>query len=261
MLKQQSHPPKAPQPRFREFRAEAGAPIIRRDEIAYAVENEPVAPPPTSLDRIRARSTTVSPTARGRTRGTCRTVERVRQRTATDDGPAPDRPAPPPQRGVRGSPPGKWSGPDVAPCEPPRNRRRSTPRADDQHTAPVSGSAAVLDDSPKRVRRPAVRRWSSTRVAPGRHGAGAELANVSQRLTGERKTIEEYVRLIEDLFLIDRSPAWGKTLRTRAAASPKVHVIDSGVAARLMRVSLAKPATLDPTPGGVRPSARDIRRR
>jgi predicted AAA+ superfamily ATPase len=80
-----------------------------------------------------------------------------------------------------------------------------------------------------------------------RTGQVLNLANASQGLTGERKTIEEYVRLLEDLFLIDRLPAWGKTLRTRAAASPKVHVIDSGVAARLMRVSPAKLATLDPT--------------
>jgi predicted AAA+ superfamily ATPase len=81
----------------------------------------------------------------------------------------------------------------------------------------------------------------------GRTGQVLNLTNVSQGLTGERKTIEDYVRLLEDLFLIDRLPAWGKTLRARAAASPKVHVIDTGVAARLMRITPAKLATLDPT--------------
>lgn len=81
----------------------------------------------------------------------------------------------------------------------------------------------------------------------GRTGQVLNLTNASQGLTGERKTFEDYVRLLEDLFLIDRLPAWGKTLRARAAASPKVHVIDSGVAARLMRVTPAKLATLDPT--------------
>lgn len=44
-----------------------------------------------------------------------------------------------------------------------------------------------------------------------------------------------------------RCTAAGKTLRSRAAAAPKVHVIDSGVAARLLRVSAAKLASLDPT--------------
>ncbi|MFI5890421.1 ATP-binding protein [Actinoplanes sp. NPDC051513] len=96
-----------------------------------------------------------------------------------------------------------------------------------------------------RIRQRAMLRELLGRLA-GRTGQVLNLANASQGLTGERKTIEEYVRLLEDLFLIDRLPAWGKTLRARAAASPKVHVIDSGVAARLMRVSPAKLATLDP---------------
>ena len=81
----------------------------------------------------------------------------------------------------------------------------------------------------------------------GRTGQILNLTNASQGLTGDRKTIEDYVRLLEDLFLIDRLPAWGKTLRVRTTASPKVHVLDSGVAARLMRVTPAKLATLDPT--------------
>lgn len=81
----------------------------------------------------------------------------------------------------------------------------------------------------------------------GRTGQVLNVANMSQGLTGERKTIEDYIRLLEDLFLIDRLPAWGKTLRARAAASPKVHVIDTGLAARLMRITPAKLATLDPT--------------
>jgi uncharacterized protein len=81
----------------------------------------------------------------------------------------------------------------------------------------------------------------------GRTGQVLNLTNASQGLTAERKTIDDYVRLLEDLFLIDRLPAWGKTLRARSAASPKVHVIDTGVAARLMRITPAKLATLDPT--------------
>ncbi|WP_203836242.1 ATP-binding protein [Winogradskya humida] len=97
-----------------------------------------------------------------------------------------------------------------------------------------------------RVRQRAMLRELLDRLA-GRTGQVLNLANASQGLTGERRTIEEYVRLLEDLFLIDRLPAWGKTLRVRAAASPKVHVVDSGVAARLMRVTPTRLATLDPT--------------
>jgi predicted AAA+ superfamily ATPase len=81
----------------------------------------------------------------------------------------------------------------------------------------------------------------------GRTAQVLNMANASEGLTGDRRTIEDYVRLLEDLFLIDRLPAWGKTLRARATASPKVHVVDTGVAARLMRITVAKLATLDPT--------------
>jgi len=81
----------------------------------------------------------------------------------------------------------------------------------------------------------------------GRTGQVLNLSHASDGLGVDRKTIEEYTRLLEDLFLLHRLPAWGKTLRSRAAARPKVHLVDSGIAARLMRVTPAKLATLDPT--------------
>ena len=46
---------------------------------------------------------------------------------------------------------------------------------------------------------------------------------------------------------MQRLPAWGMTLRARASGTPKVHIVDSGLAARLLGVSGAKLATLDPT--------------
>lgn len=78
----------------------------------------------------------------------------------------------------------------------------------------------------------------------------AQVLNVTKAADGlgvERKTIEEYLRLLEDLFLVVRLPAWGKTLRARATAKPKLHVVDSGLSARLLRVTPAKLSTLDPT--------------
>jgi predicted AAA+ superfamily ATPase len=63
----------------------------------------------------------------------------------------------------------------------------------------------------------------------------------------DRKTAEARLRLLEDLFLVVRLPAWGKTLRARTGARPKVHVVDSGLAARLLRLNAAKLASLDPT--------------
>ena len=61
----------------------------------------------------------------------------------------------------------------------------------------------------------------------------------------DRKTAEGHLRLLEDLFLVVRLPAWGKTLRSRVSARPKVHLVDSGLAARQLRLTPAKLATLD----------------
>ncbi|MFT4189107.1 MAG: DUF4143 domain-containing protein, partial [Aeromicrobium sp.] len=97
-----------------------------------------------------------------------------------------------------------------------------------------------------RVRQRQVLRELLGRLA-GRTAQVLNLNDVSDGLGVDRKTVEQYTRLLEDLFLIARLPAWGKTLHARSAAKPKAHVVDSGLAARLLRLSPAKLATLDPT--------------
>lgn len=72
------------------------------------------------------------------------------------------------------------------------------------------------------------------------------ISNAAQAVGVDRKTAEAHLRLLEDLFLVVRLPAWGKTLRSRVSARPKVHVVDSGLAARLLRLTPARLATLDP---------------
>lgn len=62
-----------------------------------------------------------------------------------------------------------------------------------------------------------------------------------------RQTAESYVRLLEDLFLVVRLPAWGKTLRSRVSVKPKIHLVDPGLAAHLLNLSPQMLATLDPT--------------
>ncbi|OYV64608.1 MAG: hypothetical protein B7X07_05915 [Actinobacteria bacterium 21-64-8] len=71
-------------------------------------------------------------------------------------------------------------------------------------------------------------------------GAGAPLG-----LT--KPTAESYVVLLEKLFLVYRLEAWGKTLYTRALKTPKVHVFDSGVGARLLRLTPNKIVAQNPT--------------
>ena len=61
----------------------------------------------------------------------------------------------------------------------------------------------------------------------------------------EPRTAETYTKLLEDLFLVRRLGAWGRTLRARTAATPKIHVLDSGVAARLLGLSPARLGRLD----------------
>ena len=80
-------------------------------------------------------------------------------------------------------------------------------------------------------------------------GQTAQILNVAaagRGLDADRKTIDGYVRLLEDLFLVQTLPAWGTTLRARAVKHPKTHLIDPGLAARLLRTSEAKLATLEP---------------
>ena len=59
-------------------------------------------------------------------------------------------------------------------------------------------------------------------------------------------TASDYVKLFESAFLVRLLPAWGRTLRAAVAARPKVHFVDPGLAARLLRVSPDKLAGLDP---------------
>jgi len=80
-------------------------------------------------------------------------------------------------------------------------------------------------------------------------GQTGQLLNISaaaDRLGVSRATVENHLRLLEDLFLVVRLPAWGKTLRSRVSAKPKVHVVDSGLAARLLRLTPEKVTSLDP---------------
>jgi predicted AAA+ superfamily ATPase len=84
-------------------------------------------------------------------------------------------------------------------------------------------------------------------TAAGRTAQPLNISALTEALGANRETIEGYLRLLEDLFLLFRLPAWGTTLRARATKHPKIHVLDSGLAAHLMRITPAKLASLDPT--------------
>lgn len=85
------------------------------------------------------------------------------------------------------------------------------------------------------------------RMCAAQTGQLLNVSSLAEELTLNRATVESYLRLLEDLFLVLRLPAWGKGLRPRASVKPKLHVVDSGLAARLMRISPDRLHNLDPT--------------
>lgn len=96
------------------------------------------------------------------------------------------------------------------------------------------------------------RRVVLPRLATALAARTAQLLNVTSLggdLGLDRSSTEDYVRLLEAVFLHHVLPAWGTTLSGRTAATPKVHFVDTGLAARLLRVTAdkllaAKPSAL-----------------
>jgi predicted AAA+ superfamily ATPase len=72
------------------------------------------------------------------------------------------------------------------------------------------------------------------------------VARVAADIGIESSTAENYVRLLEAAFVLYRLPAWGTTLRARASSRPKIHLVDSGVAGRMLRVSESRLAAAQP---------------
>lgn len=74
-------------------------------------------------------------------------------------------------------------------------------------------------------------------------GQVLNIARVAATVGMEKSTAENYTKLLEAVFLVYLLPSWGTTLGSRVAAAPKIHMVDSGLAARLVRLTEAKLAT------------------
>lgn len=101
---------------------------------------------------------------------------------------------------------------------------------------------AHLDTLRKRDRLPVL----LARLA-GQTGQVMNINAVAQDVGLAHHTAADYGRLLEAVFLVRQLPAWGTTLTSRTAMSPKIHVVDSGLAARLLRLSPSKLAGRDPS--------------
>jgi uncharacterized protein len=79
-----------------------------------------------------------------------------------------------------------------------------------------------------------------------RPGQVLNIAATAQAVGMEKSSAENYLRLLEAVFLVQRLPAWGTTLGSRVARQPKLHLVDSGVMAWLLGLSPEKIASGDP---------------
>jgi len=59
------------------------------------------------------------------------------------------------------------------------------------------------------------------------------ISNLSKELGLFRDTVEHYLTILERLFLVRRLPAWHRNSAKRLIKAPKLHLIDSGLAATL----------------------------
>lgn len=98
----------------------------------------------------------------------------------------------------------------------------------------------------RRIHRKADLRHVLTRIV-GQTAGLLNVSKVAQGLQSSRDTAAAYVELLESLFLIGTLPAWGTTVSSRIVSAPKMHVIDSGLGASLLRLSSAKLQRLDPS--------------
>jgi uncharacterized protein len=78
-----------------------------------------------------------------------------------------------------------------------------------------------------------------TRLVAARSGQLLVPGALGGELGLPRDTVSRYLRLLEEVFLIKRIPAWSRNLTTRALSTPKVAMVDSGIAANLCGLGAA----------------------
>lgn len=78
-------------------------------------------------------------------------------------------------------------------------------------------------------------------------GQVLNMAKCGDQIGMAKSTVENYFKHLEAVYLVRRLPAWGKNLRSRIGTLPKIHIVDSGLAARLLGLTPMRLATLNPT--------------
>jgi uncharacterized protein len=78
------------------------------------------------------------------------------------------------------------------------------------------------------------------RLAAERSAQTVNLAELSQRLEVKPQTARSYLTLLERCFLLDELPSWTVGLSGRAARKPKLHPVDTGLAAASLNADARK---------------------
>jgi predicted AAA+ superfamily ATPase len=84
-------------------------------------------------------------------------------------------------------------------------------------------------------------------VIAARSGQVLNVSAVAEAVGMEKSSAENYLRLLEAVFLVHRLPAWGATLGSRVARMPKAHLVDPGVMAWVLGLTPEKIAKNDPS--------------
>ena len=74
------------------------------------------------------------------------------------------------------------------------------------------------------------------RLAAASTATEVNLADWSRRLGIDRRTVESYLGWMRTVFLVHELPAWTRNRTRRAIKRPKLHMLDSGLAATLLRL-------------------------
>lgn len=87
------------------------------------------------------------------------------------------------------------------------------------------------------------------RLAAARTAALANQSAIARDLGVDHKTVAAHLRVLEQLFLVVRLPAWHVNLGHRIAKTPKVHIADTGMLTALTGMDAQRLAG-DPTAAG-----------
>lgn len=78
------------------------------------------------------------------------------------------------------------------------------------------------------------------RMLAALNGQPVNATELGGRLKIDRKTAQRYLALAEQIFVVRTLPAWSSNSVKRLMKSPKLHFVDSGLAAMLARVTAAQ---------------------